>query len=595
MKALIDYLREKLELNGDKYIIDKLSLKEGLYIKINKDFQIMEHVLITNKKEVESSELNYFFQSRCFYSKIVFDSANKCIDTTEKKFHSVHHLSLIFKTDNLPNNIKNLASGTITKMNDLGINVDETNKDEIFKISLESHFEQMSFLFGNRIDYSKYSEGYRLLSYKIIDLINGFERKVGNGVQIAIFMDEDLDIYKECYESYLKEKLFLSNIYNKEFDGVIYGVSAFSNGLNAKKPFLRMLETSLDAPYVVSFEEAMIIQKLYYIFDEVAKELGLDYKTEHDANSKQLVIKNIEQIDKRAKIKPLLEIKALQVRDYEDIDSCPTQKLYDKKDIKGQLNYFSNNIFYDFLYKDTREFTKSARTVYSNDKVVIPLIENKDAIKGYLDRNYNVSIEKAIEKFTIRVMEYEIEKYEPLDKKTEYFNFKKLQAKWDLRVSIMTYFSERGVYKNMQGTLKKIREDLSNQFRAGEGIIEVKNDETYYFLAGQICQYLVSQSQTANKTGRLISPFLKAKNIDKLMKLMVETYDKYSYAIPLHSNVRINRAMQGVLIGYKPVKDLKSLDMQMFLHGGLIGPNIFYEKLNKEDNNNEDMEEIVNE
>ena len=88
MQVLIDYLREKIENEGDKYVIDKQRLAEGLYVKIDKDFNIVESLYIKEKKEAEIDELYYFFLERHFYSKIIYDNANKCIDTKEKKFHS---------------------------------------------------------------------------------------------------------------------------------------------------------------------------------------------------------------------------------------------------------------------------------------------------------------------------------------------------------------------------------------------------------------------------------------------------------------------------------------------------------------------------
>lgn len=589
LKVLIDFLREKLKEHGDKYVIDKQKLTDGLYVKADKNFNVVDFIYIEGKNEIEASELYYFFLERYFYSKILYDDSNKCIDVKEKKFHSTNPLSLIFKRSNCPDKIKKLSKSTIASLNKEGIDAQNLNKDEMFDKSITSHFKAMKNFFNKDIDYMEQKEGFRLLAYDVMKLCTFLEIDSKIEFPICIFIDEDLGIYRDYFLQYIREKIFIDNKYNLEIDGELFGANAFSEStLNNNKPFLQMLKTSFKVPNLISFEDALLYYKLSFTMNDVAKEIE-DISLSFCPKNK--TIENLEHIDRRQKRKDFFKIKALQVRNYEDIDIKPISMQLDKEQIKKKLNYFSNNIFYSFLYDDLRDFNKKANKVYSNNKVLTPLISNKDAIHGYFNNNYDISIEKPIYQFIVRVLGYEIEKHKP-SKNNKYFSFSKLQAKWDLGISIMSYFSEREIYKDMQSILKEIRTNIANEFLKNKGIVEVKNDETYYFLVGQICQYLVSQSKTANKTGALISPFLKVKNNNKLKKLTIETYEKYSHAIPLHSQTRINRAMQSILT-INPTKDLRDIDMQMFLSAGLIGPNIFYAKIDK--TNYEQNEEAINE
>ena len=91
----------------------------------------------------------------------------------------------------------------------------------------------------------------------------------------------------------------------------------------------------------------------------------------------------------------------------------------------------------------------------------------------------------------------------------------------------------------------------------------------------------------------MIYPFLNVKSIDKLRALIIDNYKKYANSIPLYSNARINRAVQVILVGYTPTKELKDVDMQILLYGGLIGPNVFYEKFTKEENSKETNMEAI--
>ena len=87
---------------------------------------------------------------------------------------------------------------------------------------------------------------------------------------------------------------------------------------------------------------------------------------------------------------------------------------------------------------------------------------------------------------------------------------------WDLRMSLLNYFSERSKYDYMPRMMKEIIIKTKEQIENSEEFFEIANDEMFYFLAGQVAGFLVNLTESKNKTGRLYSPFLDASNVEKV-------------------------------------------------------------------------------
>src|SRR5699024_10279628 len=108
---LLSLFKKSYEKHGDKAILDNYTLKDGLYIRINKD-NSKNFLIIKAKKDKEGNidyleeneineknmELYEWFKTRDYYSSLL--EMNKAIDP-KKKIHSNNYMTLFIKKDNL--------------------------------------------------------------------------------------------------------------------------------------------------------------------------------------------------------------------------------------------------------------------------------------------------------------------------------------------------------------------------------------------------------------------------------------------------------------------------------------------------------------
>lgn len=544
-------------------------------------------MLVTNPKDEldNNSDLNKFFINRYFYSKIVYDNANKVVDILEKKIHSTNPYSLIFKKNNLPENMEKLAKPTIKKLIDEGVYNKNMDSKEMFSIVITKHFQEMNKFIkksdGKAINVVELSKKYMKLCIDVHILLEKYEltNKIADTTPINIFMDVESSDYDKYNNYYLAEKIFLKEEYNLTIDNRLYGASSLSTSLGYKKPILSMNTMGLKAPNVITIDDAIATYKLSYILkDEIESS---DMLIQLGFENTQTVILSMNHKDNRVRSREYYNMKIINNPKMNINPNIIPIKI-DTKDIQKRLNAYSKGIFSDFIFsRDIKELQNTIRKIYSDSNILNPLIKNKGIIKDYFRNGTNRSIEKPINEFTDNILNYEI-------KNTDNFvNNYELQKKWDFKVSIMTYFSERSFYKDMAKTLSNIQAEIIDEFNNSDNFV-INSDEMYYFLAGQTFQYLVGLSKSINKTGRMIQPFLRLNNKKDIDKMLSETYAKYSHSlVPFHNN-RINRVIRALTIDYTPENSLKNKDMNLIFKGGLIGDNIYHTKKQKETDVNEE-------
>jgi CRISPR-associated protein Csh1 len=116
-------------------------------------------------------------------------------------------------------------------------------------------------------------------------------------------------------------------------------------------------------------------------------------------------------------------------------------------------------------------------------------------------------------------------------------------------------------------TRENIKRLISNR-----GIEELKSDQEFFYLAGQLAFYFTTKSESATKMQNMSKPFLTAKNVLQLKNVLIEQYDKYSYAIR-NNDVRFKKAFNAIL-AYSSNAKLKQ-HKDIFLAGYLSENLIF--------------------
>jgi len=96
-------------------------------------------------------------------------------------------------------------------------------------------------------------------------------------------------------------------------------------------------------------------------------------------------------------------------------------------------------------------------------------------------------------------------------------------------------------------------------------------------LSGQMAYYLISQSESSNRTFRLAEHYLKSKNIQTIKKHLRNDLEKYKHKINLISNKSKFKNALTKFFAYEKEKKLTHTEMDVLLIG-LVSDNIFYMK-----------------
>jgi len=406
--------------------------------------------------------------------------------------------------------------------------------------------------------------------YKILGQIKEeIEKYAHKQIKLKIFRDIEIAKYQESELKYLKNSLFAVEGKLIEFNSNIFGQPYLDNTLNADKPFMLHQTMKLKIPFPKSQDDILYIKYLdeylsmnkgiFYLELEkfsvskkafADKEQFIIHKKKHyelfeflpyfydQFKKNPFTIKNHMRITKNKKLvddkQPYTEIYLLE----KDIDNLCNKKLLN--------NYFSDNIkgvdkrleTYIFLIRDT-----------------CFLYFKKSQITG---KEFFSQIEKVISLLILY-------QYEKSDEKLIRV---KVLENLNLKLSMQEY------YKGDSMDVKSELESLNLKIMNGE---EPLSDKEFLLLSGQMAYYLISQSESSNRTFRLAEHYLKSKNIQTIKKHLRNDLEKYKHKINLISNKSKFKNALTMFLAYEKDKKLTHAEMDMFLIG-LVSDNIFYMK-----------------
>jgi len=302
--------------------------------------------------------------------------------------------------------------------------------------------------------------------------------------------------------------------------------------------YLELEKFSISQKPFINKEQFIIQKKKHY---EIFEFLPYFY---NEFEKKPFIIKNYMKLRKNKKLiedkNPYTEIYLLE----KDIDS-----LCDKKLIK---NYFSDKIkgidkqleSYIFLIREScfLYFKKGQITGFEfYDRI-------KKIISFLILYQYSHSDEKLIRQKTLENL--------------------------NLKLSMQQYFKGDGM--DVENELKLLDEKVSKK---NYGQLSIKE---FLLLSGQMAYYLISQSESANKTFKLAEHYLKSKNLQTIRMHLRNDLEKYKHKVNLKVlKSKIKNALT-LILAYDEDKKLTHQEMDIFLIG-LVSDNIFYMK--KEGNN----------
>ncbi len=554
-----------------------------------------------NEKNIKAKYLN---SNKAVGNKMIFSNSNLALFGKFNTFPLITHESFfkLFDVTPDPNNKKTTAKANFFEKYELLpfkqhkiSSLFERQKiyfldDFIEKIDSLTESEKRllsedSFINTKALNayYAKLTEDYKCqeeqfftkekLLFILSQLQDEFKQYAPKEYRLKIFRDKDIKEYQEAELNYLNSRLF-ANVNNTIGE---LGLPFLDNMLNASKPFMVHQTTKYKIPFPKSKEEILYFK---YLDDYLSTQKGLFYlelenfRTQYnpfiDSNVGQFIIlkkKNYElfeylpnYVDEFTK-KPFILKNHLGIKK----NKIPME---DKKPFRE--NYLLEN-------EIDKLFNKKMKSNYFSEK--ISKIDNKLATHIFKTRNicfsyFNKGQLSGKEFYSLiknTITEMILYQYTHLDDQKLKYSISELL---NLKLSMNEYY--KGETMDIQLELQSLKSIIAHpQYKK-------LSKQEFLLLAGQMAYYLVSQSESHNRTFRLVEHYLKTKNIKTIKKHLRNDLERYKHKIYLVSkNSKFKNAYVLLSTYDNNNQKLDYDDIDLFLVG-LMTDNIFYTKA-KED------------
>lgn len=565
---ILETFKKFYEKNGDRLVLDSYGLKDGLYVKINKDETIEYFQTKTVKKEKIFSDLNdnlnptieYWFKQRDYYSSYL--NSNKSL--FDKKIHNINYLSYYFKVEN-GDYAKEKIDQHFNVLTHFAKFKDKKDKEVLNK-------------FQNTIDNTERQNDI-LLKSKLLKIT--FDKIIQKAQQeeiknyIKIFFDEDIKTYKQESQIYLSLKIFNDSKYNQKIEDKIFGLSNSNMGLNSKKPFLEHKTRKVHIPFMIKNEDALLLK---IFFDWLKTQPYNQTRTldeEHffiqkGVNNDEAEIKDFDFIPLKSNEVDKY-FKPIHVKNYlniQDKDGNPIED-YEIRDL-SQLEERVDELFYNKqlkfnYYRDNSDIKVSD---FLSKELQTILFITKDVMLNYFKKYDDKEFYGVVKKYGVDFIVNHFLHERPF----------KSQLAMNLKIALQKHY--KGENMDITSELQTIREILIN-----EDDYKSLDKEQFLFLSGQWAAYLLSLSKAANKnkTLSLAEQYFKAKSLSKIQSILNSDLERYKHEISLN-NKKIKKAV-ALLKAFDLDEKINDADKDRFLVGFMV-KNIFWETSKKEDKEN---------
>lgn len=383
---------------------------------------------------------------------------------------------------------------------------------------------------------------------------------------IIFYIDLPLQQYKEAHKRYLDDKLFNTDKYNTKpnEDGIIYGTSNFMNGFNSNMPFLMHQTASFDITGRISNEDAKLLNELQNIFtnktlpnplpififkDELPSIAGLQRKA----------ISIFRESGFKFSYKEIIQ--KLSETNEEDISNYYLLFWQNTKDgiVFKDFDYVARFEYkiQDFIIQNTFEIKEKGgkakkrypliKTIFDLEQQVLkPLIQNKYHRVDYfgdlnkedyaqLDRTFGSfsKYRKATYDFVYKSLRSAIDGniffemvFNSILDDVKNGNAYGIKEKLNIWYSLFEYFNPK-LKINMANKLKEYQ-DFVRAVIAGEELTDV-TDEKFAFAAGQVIEYILSKSKSADNSYNLLEPYLQQSKCAEFKKAIANDFGRYKH------------------------------------------------------------------
>lgn len=585
-------------------------LKEGLYIRLDltKNWENQSeafeqnHLTIIRKEEVQDSELLKWFKRQDYLSSLI--DMNKPLDS-KKQIHSNNPLALFMKREVF---IGEKQEAKFTVAENIERYLLAAGNESVRQKWLEM-LPQATRKISQALDFFQNSEYAEALVYlestersKLLEQIAEWHRT--NIKELTAFVGQlpfknyvklfftfpanyqslsSEQVYELEHDLYTIPKIFNSNDYNEIAAGELVGLPSFDMTMNSKKPFLEHKTMRTQAPDRVTLQQAMLAKQ--------ATEWLAAAKPPYEMNKigYESFIPSSSPLPPEGTFHVYLDGKYQEIYGYENVPFPPTTYL--------EIEY------YNFLHsKDHKGYEKSYNTITTTEELQAAIsskffqgkmdksfilsepdvkakvftaqmaalfMQSRQAFHDWFNKGTTISIQGLFAKVTFRLLVEQL-------LHVENARLTDLADAFNLRLSIQMVLDEKGgqiMADRISGTMDSLRGKL-----VSDKLAVCANDEEFYFMAGQLAHYLISQSKAQKITGEIYEPFLRAKNGRQLKKRLEEAYKLYKHEI-ITGYRRFNQAFS-LVMGYDPQSDNRGSARELLL-AGIFASNLLFEKTDK--------------
>lgn len=418
---------------------------------------------------------------------------------------------------------------------------------------------------------------------------------------IIFYLDLPLNKYKEVHKKYLDDKLFNTDKYNTEpnEEGLIYGTNNFMNGFNGNMPFLMHQTASFDITGRISNQEAKLLNDLKNMFpnktlpnplpifvykDELQnKVIGLFKESGFKSSYKEILERLIEgnQVDLSNYYLLFWQntMDGIVFKDFDyvskfeyNIKDLSIHNLFEIKEKGGKTDKhypLIKNIF-DFEFQVLKPLTQNKyhRVDFFSD------LNKDDYAKLDLTFSSFSKYRKAVYDFVYKSQRNSIDGnafYEMVfnsildDVKNN--NDYGIKEKLNIWYSLYNYFNPQKNI-NMVNKLKEYQ-GFVRQLIDEEELTDI-TDEKFAFAAGQVIEYILSKSKSADNSFNLLEPYLQQSKCAEFKKAIANDFGRYK-----HENFSKNfEKVAAFVLSYETDNNLKHL-LPQILSGAFAKNQLF--------------------
>ncbi|GAA4317895.1 hypothetical protein [Compostibacter hankyongensis] len=404
---------------------------------------------------------------------------------------------------------------------------------------------------------------------------------------IIFYLDVPLESYRQAHKKYLDDKLFNTAHYNTDpnEENLIYGTSNFMNGFNSNMPFLMHQTATFDISGRISNVDAKLLNDLknllpnktlpnpvpVFIYKEELqrKVISIFRESGFRFGYKEIIQKLIEDNEGDISNYYLLfwqnTMDGIVFRDF-DFVSRFEYKLPKERVVLNLFNIKEKG------GKENKHYPLIKNIFEFEQQVFKPLIQNKYFRLDYfgdlskddyakLDLTYSsyCKYRKAAydyvyksQKNTIDAHVFHEMVFNSILDDIKNGNDYGVKEKLNIWHSLFDFFNTKQ-QTNMVNKLKNYQ-DFVAAIIADEQLTDI-TDEKFAFSAGQIIEYILSKSKSADNSFSLLEPYLQQSRCDEFKRAIANDFSRYK-----HENFSKNfEKVAAFVLSYETDANLKRL------------------------------------